>query len=83
MLTKPKRPVSVVAKQCAASPIIMDQVLLPELLSYDLRLAQERVFGDFAQVIRGTDLRVGRLWMLEDRDANAGLSQSPWCAVRG
>ena len=62
--------------QGAASARVLNQGRLSGLLGYHLRLAHERVFREFAQVMRGSAMTAGRLGMLELIDANAGLSQS-------
>lgn len=50
------------------------QGALPRLIGYRLRLAQQAVFLDFAEVVR--DLSPGRLGIMILIDANPGLSQS-------
>ena len=48
--------------------------LLPELLGYRLRLAQQAVFRDFAESV--SDLPPGRVGILLLIDANPGVTQS-------
>jgi DNA-binding MarR family transcriptional regulator len=48
--------------------------LLPGLLGYRLRLAQQAVFRDFADSV--TDLSPGRVGILMFIDANPGVTQS-------
>jgi len=62
--------------QAAVRARVLNQGRLSGLLGYHLRLAHERVFREFAQVMRGSAITAGRLGMLELIDANAGLSQS-------
>jgi DNA-binding MarR family transcriptional regulator len=50
------------------------QGILPKLLGYRLRLAQQAVFDDFAATVDG--ISPGRLGVLVLIDANPGLSQS-------
>ena len=62
--------------QAAARARVLNQGRLSGLLGYHLRLAHERVFREFTQVMRGNAMTAGRLGVLELIDANAGLSQS-------
>jgi DNA-binding MarR family transcriptional regulator len=48
--------------------------LLPDLLGYRLRLAQQAVFRDFGDTV--TDLSPGRVGILLLIDANPGVTQS-------
>lgn len=48
--------------------------MLPRLLGYRLRLAQQAVFRDFAETVHG--LSPGRLGILVLIEANPGLTQS-------
>ena len=48
--------------------------LLPDLLGYRLRLAQQAVFRDFGDTV--TDLSPGRVGILMLIDANPGVTQS-------
>lgn len=50
------------------------QGALPRLIGYRLRLAQQAVFRDFAEMVHG--LSPGRLGVLVLIDANPGLTQS-------
>jgi DNA-binding MarR family transcriptional regulator len=52
----------------------LHQGLLPELIGYRLRLAQQAVFRDFAASVPG--LSPGRVGMLLLIEANPGLTQS-------
>ena len=52
----------------------LDQGLLPELIGYRLRLAQQAVFRDFAASVPG--LSPGRVGMLLLIEANPGVTQS-------
>lgn len=54
--------------------VALRQGALPRLLGYRLRLAQQAVFSDFAQVVPG--LSPGRLGILMLIDANPGVTQS-------
>lgn len=50
--------------------------VLPELLGYQLRRAQLRVFADFARSMAGIDLTPGQFGILARIAANPGLTQS-------
>jgi DNA-binding MarR family transcriptional regulator len=50
--------------------------LLPELLGYELRRAQIRVFQDFAGALRDHDLTPGHFGILVLLSQNPGISQS-------
>lgn len=52
----------------------LNQGLLPSLVGYRLRLAQQAVFRDFAASVQG--LSPGRVGMLLLIDANPGITQS-------
>jgi len=52
----------------------LNQGLLPDLIGYRLRLAQQAVFRDFAASVPG--LSPGRVGMLLLIDANPGVTQS-------
>lgn len=54
----------------------IDYGLLPELVGYQLRRAQARVFADFMDVVRGQGVTPGLFGVLVIIDANPGLSQS-------
>ena len=56
------------------SPGVLDQGLLPALVGYRLRLAQQAVFRDFAASVQG--LSPGRVGMLLLIEANPGVTQS-------
>lgn len=53
---------------------VLDPGLLPDLIGYRLRLAQQAVFRDFAASVPG--LSPGRVGMLLLIDANPGVTQS-------
>lgn len=57
-----------------SDPAALRQGALPRLIGYRLRLAQQAVFTDFAQVVPG--LSPGRLGILMLIDANPGVTQS-------
>lgn len=57
-----------------AEPKALRPGVLPRLIGYRLRLAQQAVFTDFADSVRG--LSPGRLGILLLIDANPGLTQS-------
>lgn len=58
----------------AQSTSTLKQGLLPELIGYRLRLAQQSVFRDFAASVPG--LSPGRVGMLLLIEANPGVTQS-------
>ena len=58
----------------APSAGVLSQGLLPELVGYRLRLAQQAVFRDFAASVQG--LSPGRVGMLLLIEANPGVTQS-------
>jgi DNA-binding MarR family transcriptional regulator len=60
----------------AASPEALDHGLLPQLLGYQLRLAQQAVFRDFERAADGLGVSPGRFGMLVLIDGNPGVSQS-------
>lgn len=57
-----------------AEPKVLRPGVLPRLIGYRLRLAQQAVFTDFAESVQG--LSPGRLGILLLIDANPGLTQS-------
>jgi DNA-binding MarR family transcriptional regulator len=57
-----------------SDPALLRQGALPDLIGYRLRLAQQAVFRDFAEVVPG--LSPGRLGILLLIDANPGVTQS-------
>ena len=61
-------------KRRAPSAATLEQGLLPELIGYRLRLAQQSVFRDFAASVPG--LSPGRVGMLLLIEANPGVTQS-------
>ena len=54
----------------------VDLGLLPELLGYQLRLAQRAMFDDFAEAIGGLEVSPGLFGMLVVIEANPGLKQT-------
>ncbi len=58
------------------APAALDHGLLPELLGYQLRLAQQAVFRDFERAAGGLGVSPGRFGMLVLIEANPGVSQS-------
>jgi len=54
----------------------LDPGLLPELLGYELRRAQIRVFQDFADALGGHDLTPGHFGILVLLSRNPGISQT-------
>ncbi len=59
-----------------AAPAALDHGLLPDLLGYQLRLAQQAVFRDFERAADGLGVSPGRFGMLILVEANPGVSQS-------
>lgn len=57
-------------------PAALDHGLLPGLLGYQLRLAQQAVFRDFQRAADGLGVSPGRFGMLVLIEANPGVSQS-------
>lgn len=49
--------------------------LLPDLIGYQLRLAQRAIFADFADTMDGAGISPGLFGILVIVDANAGLTQ--------
>ena len=64
------------AGRASAGAIPLDPGLLPGLLGYRLRLAQQSVFRDFERSVGTLGITPGRAGMLLLIEANAGLSQS-------
>lgn len=60
----------------SAPPAALDHGLLPGLLGYQLRLAQQAVFRDFERAAEGLGVSPGRFGMLVLIEANPGVSQS-------
>ncbi|HXY05857.1 MAG TPA: MarR family transcriptional regulator [Burkholderiaceae bacterium] len=54
----------------------LDLDLLPELVGYQLRLAQIAIFRDFSATLGGLDMTPGLFGVLVIIDANAGLTQN-------
>jgi len=65
-----------VPRRNTATPGVLDHGLLPGLLGYQLRLAQQAVFRDFQRAADGLGVSPGRFGMLVLIDANPGVSQS-------
>lgn len=61
-------------KKVAAEDLKLD--LLPDLIGYQLRLAQLAVFGDFAAELKAYDISPGRFGVLVLISANPGMTQS-------
>jgi DNA-binding MarR family transcriptional regulator len=59
---------------CLGPKQMLKPGLLPDLLGYRLRLAQQAVFRDFGDTV--TDLSPGRVGILMLIDANPGVTQS-------
>jgi|APFre7841882724_1041349.scaffolds.fasta_scaffold00092_12 DNA-binding MarR family transcriptional regulator len=59
-----------------AARAALDHGLLPGLLGYQLRLAQQAVFRDFERAADGLGVSPGRFGMLVLIEANPGVSQS-------
>ncbi len=64
------------ARRARAEPAALDPGLLPGLLGYRLRLAQQSVFRDFERSVGTLGITPGRAGMLLLIESNAGLSQS-------
>lgn len=60
-----------------------DYGLLPELIGYNLRRAQVRVFQDFATTVGAHDITPGQFGVLTIIAANPGLNQSELGAAMG
>jgi DNA-binding MarR family transcriptional regulator len=63
-------------RRSSAAPEALDHGLLPGLLGYQLRLAQQAVFRDFERAADGLGVSPGRFGMLVLIEANPGVSQS-------
>lgn len=63
-------------RRSSAAPAVLDHGLLPGLLGYQLRLAQQSVFRDFERAADGLGVSPGRFGMLVLIEANPGVSQS-------
>jgi len=73
MKTRRRRGSSVIACKASAQPV--DLGMLPQLLGYELRLAQRAVFADFASTVE-REISPGLFGMLVIIDANPGLKQT-------
>jgi DNA-binding MarR family transcriptional regulator len=60
----------------AAGEEALDQGVLPELLGYQLRLAQLAVFNDFQATARDLGVSPGRFGMMVLVEANPGVTQT-------
>ncbi len=70
-----RRPVT--RRSSGAEPAAaLDHGLLPDLLGYQLRLAQQAVFRDFERAADGLGVSPGRFGMLVLIESNPGVSQS-------
>jgi len=74
----PTMPLPKAAKKADAA---IDYGVLPELIGYQLRLAQVRVFRDFMQTIGNHEISPGLLGVLMLIEANPGLKQSEMAAA--
>jgi DNA-binding MarR family transcriptional regulator len=63
-------------RRAAADATRLDHGLLPGLLGYQLRLAQQAVFRDFERTAEGLGVSPGRFGMLVLIEANPGVTQS-------
>jgi DNA-binding MarR family transcriptional regulator len=62
---------------------VIEHPLLPQLLGYELRLAHQVVFGDFADSVGALGVSAGRLGVLLLVEANPGVAQSPLARAIG
>jgi DNA-binding MarR family transcriptional regulator len=74
--SRPRRQAVARRSSAADAPAALDHGLLPELLGYQLRLAQQAVFRDFERAADGLGVSPGRFGMLVLIEANPGVSQS-------
>lgn len=72
--SRPRR--RAVTRRSTDAAAALDHGLLPGLLGYQLRLAQQAVFRDFQLAADGFGVSPGRFGMLVLIDANPGVSQS-------
>lgn len=57
--------------------------MLPQLLGYELRLAQQAVFRDFESSVGSLGISAGRVGVLILVEANPGIAQSPLALAVG
>jgi DNA-binding MarR family transcriptional regulator len=74
--SRPRRKTVPRRSSAGAAPAALDHGLLPDLLGYQLRLAQQAVFRDFERAADGLGVSPGRFGMLILVEANPGVSQS-------
>jgi DNA-binding MarR family transcriptional regulator len=74
--SRPRRKAVTRRNSAGAAPAALDHGLLPDLLGYQLRLAQQAVFRDFERAADGLGVSPGRFGMLILVEANPGVSQS-------
>lgn len=74
--SRPRRRPVTRRSSAAEAPAALDHGLLPGLLGYQLRLAQQAVFRDFERAAEGLGVSPGRFGMLVLIEANPGVSQS-------
>jgi DNA-binding MarR family transcriptional regulator len=74
--SRPRRKAVTRRSSAGAAPPALDHGLLPDLLGYQLRLAQQAVFRDFERAADGLGVSPGRFGMLILVEANPGVSQS-------
>ena len=83
--TKQKRARSAGANGPAGSKaaVAVARGMLPQLLGYELRLAQQAVFRDFEQSVGALGISAGRVGVLILVEANPGIAQSPLALAVG
>jgi DNA-binding MarR family transcriptional regulator len=74
--SRPRRKAVTRRNSAGAAPAALDHGLLPDLLGYQLRLAQQAVFRDFERAADGLGVSPGRFGMLILVEGNPGVSQS-------
>lgn len=62
---------------------VAEHRLMPQLLGYELRLAQQAVFRDFASSVGALGITAGRVGVLLLVEANPGVAQSPLARAIG
>ena len=77
--TKQTREQTAATKGSAGSKaaVVVARGMLPQLLGYELRLAQQAVFRDFEQSVGALGISAGRVGVLILVEANPGIAQSP------
>jgi DNA-binding MarR family transcriptional regulator len=63
--------------------VVVEHRLMPQLLGYELRLAQQAVFRDFATSVGALGITAGRVGVLLLVEANPGVAQSPLARTVG